>query len=232
MALEAIPSPYVGLRPFREEDAPFFFGRERDTRVISSNLLQERLTILYGPSGAGKSSVLQAGVVPHLRSIPSSAVVYFRNWQTKSFLADLTASCAAAVSHGQDDQRAIADLEQLALGQGCEIFFLLDQFEEYLLYHSGDNPDRSYAEGQVGSAADGIAKSFDGILARLINRHDITSHVLIGLREDALSKLIQRFSIRIPDLLGNTLEVARLDKLAATEAIKKPLEVFNKTPFA
>ena len=27
--------PYVGLQPFREEDYPYFFGRERDSRIIS-----------------------------------------------------------------------------------------------------------------------------------------------------------------------------------------------------
>lgn len=30
--------PYVGLQPFREVDYPYFFGRERDVRVIASNL--------------------------------------------------------------------------------------------------------------------------------------------------------------------------------------------------
>jgi ABC-type transport system involved in cytochrome bd biosynthesis fused ATPase/permease subunit len=65
-------SPYVGLRPFREEDSDFFFGREKDIRIISSNLLSEPLTVLYGPSGVGKSSVLQAGVVPELKAIPNT----------------------------------------------------------------------------------------------------------------------------------------------------------------
>jgi hypothetical protein len=30
-------SPFDGLRPFHEEDRPFFFGREREIRVISSS---------------------------------------------------------------------------------------------------------------------------------------------------------------------------------------------------
>ena len=49
--------------PYEEEDAQFFFGRDKDIDIILANLRAYRLTILYGPSGVGKSSVLRAGVV-------------------------------------------------------------------------------------------------------------------------------------------------------------------------
>ena len=53
--------------PFTEEQAPFFFGRDAEREIITANLIAARLTLLYGPSGVGKSSVLNAGVVHHLR---------------------------------------------------------------------------------------------------------------------------------------------------------------------
>jgi hypothetical protein len=56
--------PYVGLRPFREEDQLYFFGRENEIRTIADNLYGARLTIFYGASGVGKSSVLMAGLFP------------------------------------------------------------------------------------------------------------------------------------------------------------------------
>jgi putative ribosome biogenesis GTPase RsgA len=66
----AVPeSPYVGLDPYSAEDAPFFFGRERERQVIVANLRAARVTLLYGPSGVGKSSVLNAGVVPALDAL-------------------------------------------------------------------------------------------------------------------------------------------------------------------
>lgn len=67
-------SPYVGLEPFSEEDATFFFGRKRDVALIVANVFSSPLTVLYGPSGVGKTSVLQAGVVPSLneRGLASS----------------------------------------------------------------------------------------------------------------------------------------------------------------
>jgi hypothetical protein len=59
-------SPYQGLIPYEADDAPFFFGRERETRLITANLFAAPLTLLYGASGVGKSSVLRAGVINHL----------------------------------------------------------------------------------------------------------------------------------------------------------------------
>ena len=45
----------------------FFFGREKEMRLIAANLFASPLTLLYGASGVGKSSILRAGVINHLR---------------------------------------------------------------------------------------------------------------------------------------------------------------------
>ena len=60
------PSPYPGLRDFREEYADFFFGRDAERQRIIGNLRVARLTLLYAESGVGKSSLLRAGVVPRI----------------------------------------------------------------------------------------------------------------------------------------------------------------------
>ncbi|MFF7970538.1 hypothetical protein [Streptomyces sp. NPDC007905] len=60
--------PYRGLAPYRQEDARWFFGRERSTEALVAQLrAAERkggLIMLVGASGAGKSSLLNAGLVP------------------------------------------------------------------------------------------------------------------------------------------------------------------------
>jgi formylglycine-generating enzyme required for sulfatase activity len=61
-------APYRGLGVFREEDAPFFFGRDT---FISDALLpvveRRALVAVVGASGSGKSSVVRAGLLPRLR---------------------------------------------------------------------------------------------------------------------------------------------------------------------
>ncbi|MEU5440768.1 nSTAND1 domain-containing NTPase [Streptomyces griseofuscus] len=60
--------PYRGLAPYRQEDARWFFGRERSTDAIIAQLRTAGrtggLVMLVGASGAGKSSLLNAGLVP------------------------------------------------------------------------------------------------------------------------------------------------------------------------
>jgi energy-coupling factor transporter ATP-binding protein EcfA2 len=70
-------SPYLGLSAFREEDAPFFFGREFFTQQLVLATQQSSLVAVIGASGSGKSSVVFAGLIPHLRQQG--------NWQIASF---------------------------------------------------------------------------------------------------------------------------------------------------
>jgi WD40 repeat protein len=58
--------PYVGPRPFSEDDAGWFFGREVEIEAMVSRLQSYQVVVLYSQSGAGKSSLLSAGVGPKL----------------------------------------------------------------------------------------------------------------------------------------------------------------------
>jgi WD40 repeat protein len=209
--------PYVGLQPYTEEHRDYFFGRERDSRIISSNLYAAHLTVLYGASGVGKSSILLAGVVPRLRASARTAVVVFREWQRDDFIAALKSECVRAVELAAQKPLALnpgLPLDDLlcaaANAFGGTIHVLLDQFEEYFLYHP---------ESEAGN-------TFDVEFARAVNREDVDTGFLIALREDGLSKL-DRFRTRIPNLLGNMLRLHHLDAACAEDAIRKPLDVYN-----
>src|SRR5262245_8173276 len=210
--------PYVGLQPFEEADRDFFFGRERDQRIIISNLLSAPLTVLYGSSGVGKSSVLMAGVVPQLRrERPRTPVVVFRSWVGADFQSALTHVCIEEVWHGGVEQPRPAEtlpldevLRACAEAAHDTVLVILDQFEEFFLYH----PKSTDPE------------SFEAQFARAVNREDVDIGVMVALREDSLSKL-DRFQERIPNLLSNRLRLSHLDKAGATSAICRPLEVWN-----
>ncbi|RNC67369.1 MAG: ATP-binding protein [Desulfuromonadales bacterium] len=217
MPLPSSFCPYVGLQPYTEEERDFFFGRERDQRVIASNLYASSMTILYGASGVGKSSVLMAGVVPMLRTRARTAVVVFRDWQRYDFLTALKGECLKCVALAtQKTVKTAVDrpLDELLFSVGEEfggtILILLDQFEEYFLYHP---------ESEAGN-------TFDGEFARAVNRDDVDANFLLALREDGLSRL-DRFRARIPNLMGNLLRLRHLDAAAAEDAIRKPLTAYN-----
>ena len=62
--------PYRELLHFREEDAPFFFGRRRVAAIdkLLETVQRQAFVAVVGASGNGKSSVVRAGLVPRLRS--------------------------------------------------------------------------------------------------------------------------------------------------------------------
>ena len=184
----AVPaSPYKGLASFvdSELDALLFFGRERDSEIVVANLLATRLTVLYGASGVGKSSLLGASVARRLREEPDAEVVVFASWS-----GDAAAAAAAA---------------QEAADAGGETYLILDQFEEFFLYHA-----ERRARGRCRE------------LPELLRRTDLRVNVLIAVREDALASL-DAFKAGIPNVLANYLRLAHLDRAAGRAAITGPL---------
>jgi WD40 repeat protein len=185
-------SPYKGLAPFgdSELDALLFFGRERDAEIVVANLLAARLTVLYGASGVGKSSLLRACVARRLRQEPDAEVIVCSSW-----IGDATVPLRAA---------------REASTAGREVYLILDQFEEYFLYHSSEEGEGTLAEE----------------LPELL-RGGGRVNVLISVREDALARL-DAFKARIPNVLANYLRLPHLDRLGGRAAIVGPLERWSE----
>ncbi len=59
-------SPYPGLHYFTEQDAPLFFGRDKEITELLDLLKPpgKRFIAVIGASGSGKSSLVAAGVIP------------------------------------------------------------------------------------------------------------------------------------------------------------------------
>jgi CHASE2 domain-containing sensor protein len=209
-AQPARPSPYLGLSPYGERDADLFFGRRRERELVVADLLTSRLTVLYGPSGVGKSSLLRAGVLPRLRrgdGLPSGGsrriVALVDDWHGDPAQAVLRAVAMAAGATGDLPEELPFDdaLAQLVERADGILLLVLDQFEEYFLYHDGD----------------GLA---DG-LPRFLARPDVRGRVLISLREDAVAELDR---LGGASLFGNLLRLGPLSEPAAREAIERPLD--------
>jgi WD40 repeat protein len=223
-------SPYKGLTPFEDSelDVQFFFGREQEREIIAANLMASRLTVLYGDTGVGKSSVLRAGVAHHLRKVarrnyeahgePELAVVVFDAWRDDPLvaLAEAVADAVRGALGGRQlqppEEGTLVDQLQLwADVLGGDLYVILDQVEEYLLYHGAD---------------DGPG-TFGAEFPETLDRTDLRINFLLSIREDALAKL-DVFKGRVPNVLGNYLRLDHLDRRAARAAIVEPIAEYNR----
>ena len=199
-----VTSPYKGLAPFEDSelDALMFFGRERESEIVAMNLLASRLTVLYGPTGVGKSSLLGAGVARRLRDLaPEGEVVVFSSWRD-----DPVAGIREAIAPGGETSSLVDAVD----ARGADVYLVLDQFEEYFLYHADERGPGSLVEE----------------LPELVNG-DARVNVMLGIREDALAKL-DVFKARLPRLFGNYLRLDHLDREAARDAILGPLARYGE----
>lgn len=222
-------TPYRGLMPYSEDDWPYFFGREHECEVIGANLMASRLTLLYGSSGVGKTSVLRAGVGHQLNDLARESVqstgeaehvvVIFSEWRTEPLVGllgevarSVAATCGpAAASRTPGDGAGLVEaLEWWTDRTGCELLIVLDQFEEYFLYHPHDEP---------GDFADQLPLA--------IRRPGLRVNFVISLREDTLARL-DRFKGRIPNLFDNYLRLELLERDSARAAIERPIKHYNQ----
>lgn len=224
------PAPYKGLVPYTDEDAALFFGRDAERSIIVANLRSSRFTLLYGPSGVGKSSVVGAGVVHFLRQRAKQnlekrgtaefAVIYFNQWRddpVQELLRAVRDQVQALLGtpfedSPQDLQKTLDEqLKMWAERVGGTLLIILDQFEDYFLYHPADEGTGAFVEE----------------FPRAVTDVDAHVNFLICIREDAVAKL-DRFEGRIPTLFDNYIRIDHLDRNAARDAIVKPIDQYNK----
>jgi len=223
-------TPYVGLVPYGEEDAAFFFGRDEEKRIVAGNLRASRLTILYGASGVGKSSLLQAGVVHDLRRLTLEnatngngrapfAICSFSTWRDDPLpaLVEKIRASAVEASGGVDlpawrpDEEPLVDTIRGWTKHVRTLLVVLDQFEDYFLYHPEEDGEGTFAIE----------------FPRLVNEPNLRVNFLLSIREDAWAKL-DRFEGRIPRLFVNYVRVEHLRPEAAEQAIEGPIAEWNR----
>ena len=80
--------PYIGLRPFSEEDSLYFKGRDEQILQITALLEANKFLMVTGASGDGKSSLVYAGLVPNARAGFFKA--RYTNWVVADFRPERT----------------------------------------------------------------------------------------------------------------------------------------------
>jgi len=145
-------APFPGLRAFTSDEAPIFFGREREADKLIEELSESdrRFIAVVGASGSGKSSLVAAGLLP---ALDSNAIYGSNDWIwvrfTPAELGDnpfmALANCFKSIIAGHGCQpRDLAkeletnpsvshDIVKMALGgkpKWAEVLLFIDQFEE------------------------------------------------------------------------------------------------------
>ncbi|MFF2197456.1 hypothetical protein [Streptomyces sp. NPDC058157] len=135
--------PYVGLAPFRTEDAGLFFGRERLVEDLFAALTRHRVVALVGASGAGKSSLLHAGLLPRLHAdTPARAVTVLTPGPHPLDRA----------RRALDDDRPESGADRAAAPGAAERVLIVDQFEEVFTVCADPDERSRFVTGLVAAA--------------------------------------------------------------------------------
>lgn len=233
---------YPGAGPFSEAQRDIFFGRERDQEALLRMLARHQQVVLYAKSGIGKSSLLQAGLLPHLRE---------RGWTCLRVRFHAHAAHASSplrrLMQVSPDPEMPEFLETLQGEGGSELWFrfkahqiatghpvllVFDQFEELFTYPAAeiDTFKNELARLLYQTVPEDVRLRLreldeqgrapaDDEFDKLFEPLNIK--VVVALREDRLSH-IHGLLDALPDLRHHWLEMKPLDAVQAREAIIHP----------
>ncbi|WP_051945655.1 ATP-binding protein [Verrucomicrobium sp. BvORR106] len=228
----ALANPYVGLRPFEEKDARYFFGRDGQVDPMVDLLAANRFLGVVGVSGSGKSSLVRAGLLPalHAGGLPTGQ----REWvvvdmkprsQPIRNLAEALARSAvlegapeelgsredyaeAALRHSSAGLAALAG--QPLTGERANAYSLLvlvDQFEEIFRF------------ARLGSADE--ADQFIQLLLSAADQRLVPVYVVLTMRSDFLGDCA-RFRGLPEHLNRSQYIIPRLERKDLRAAIEGP----------
>jgi WD40 repeat protein len=158
--------PYRGLLYFREEDAPFFYGREEATAQVYAAVKRRNVVAVVGASGSGKSSVVRAGLLPVLqrdRDLLWEVITVVPSHQPLAQLAramvtllkpdsdaiDRAAAAAKLVSDLESGRLGLTDLVHEALRahrDPSRLIVFVDQWEELYTLTDDEQKRRRFVD--------------------------------------------------------------------------------------
>src|SRR5262249_27926241 len=201
--------------------AAYFTGRERFALTLAGAVLRSRVTVMYGQSGCGKSSVLGAAFPQVLRATLHDAeeaasdaplrLLNFKRWHP-GFETRLFRAAAAKLAAPKDSSLASA-VAGWAQDRKAPVILVLDQFEEFLLYHPKPTETRFVQD-----------------LATVVADPENEAHVLLSLREDSLASLDALRAV-IPGVLSSPVQLRPLDCTTAKQAILRPVAKWSEERF-
>ncbi len=211
MSSPASSGGFVGLRPYEVSEAPVFAGRDYEASEIAALILAHREVLLYGSSGVGKSSLVNAGVLPRLKTLGFEFVhrIHFGSPELQEALMKGTdgnrywKATLAAIGNDLPDEPAASGINiDSSFSRGwlrSARLLIFEQAEELLL---GGVTEKEIVE-------------FLGMLGELTRVP--RTRLLFVLRTEFLPRL-ERLSSRFPEELATRYELRPLARNEAVEA--------------
>lgn len=244
--------PYIGLRPFEEEEMVFYHGRDKHITKILEQLQERKFVMVTGASGDGKSSLVFAGVLPALRAnlmpapYPSWAIAAFR--PEKQPLTNLATALASALGYSQVatvENRlaygfsALVDLYKSSpayVDPTSEAFQALSDAEKIARLREGQNllilvdqfeefftNEENYSAG-VASPLAQITVNVLSETIRIAQREGLPIWVIFTMRSDFIGQCVAFHGFA--ELIGeSTYFVPRLTREEFQAVIEKPVEL-------
>jgi hypothetical protein len=212
-------NPFVGLRPFRPDEALLFFGRGQQTMELLGRLDRSRFLAVVGGSGCGKSSLVFAGLLPQLEA--GFLVENRDRWLIVRLSPGERPLERLATGFGmQSSQLREAGAHGIAeiLGSrpdaaDSNCLVLVDQFEELFRF--------ALARGNEDEAAD-----FVRILLDVVEQRSVPVFVTLTMRSDFLGDC-DRFP-GLPEALNRSQYlVPRLTRQQLKESVEGPTRLFG-----
>jgi tetratricopeptide (TPR) repeat protein len=229
-------NPFVGLRPYDENEAHLFFGRDGQSDELIGRLARTRFLAVVGVSGSGKSSLVRAGLFASLRGGFMTAAG--SSWRIALLrpgnapLANLAAALHGALrnpEHPDEDALprplieatlrrgslgVIEAVQQARLAREENVLVVVDQFEELFRYrHTGNH-----------AAAEGDAAAF---VKLLLEAHQQAAHpiyVMLTMRSDFLGDCAQFRGL--PEAMNDSQYlIPRMNRDERRQAIEGPIGV-------
>ena len=208
-----VRNPFPGLRPFRTDEEPLFFGRERQIDRMVDKLALKRFLAVVGTSGSGKSSLVNCGLRPALhRGYMAAAGTHWRMATCRpghdpiGALAQALAepellfdpprerSTAPAMAPEELVQGTLrmsglglVDIvRQARLPAGTNLLLVVDQFEELFRYQG-----RSDVNNQASHGPGDAAVAFVKLLLEAVAQNELAIYVVLTMRSDFLGDCAQ-----------------------------------------
>jgi hypothetical protein len=199
-------NPFPGLRPFREDEATLFFGREKQVGTVLAKLARSHFVSVVGTSGSGKSSLVNCGLLPALDrgELPGAGKV----WSKVQFRPanDPIGALARALAHEgvlperehpfplaeliestlRMSRRGLMDVwHQARFPPEASLLIVCDQFEELFRFRGVSTP----AGGNCEITEDD--RAFVNLLLEIRAHADLPIYVTITMRSDFLGETTQ-----------------------------------------